>query len=233
MRYTKEEIDEIKRSHDLGAYIQGRGVRLRTTGKMQVGHCPFHPDKNPSFNVDRPKQLFHCFGCGAAGDIFNFIMKFDGSSFLEAVARLAPPKPIKIPEAGRLKNPILFSQVLERYHRSFCESATAQGYISSRGIDPELAKSYKVGFADGTLQQKVSPESNEWKILKEIGIITPEGAERFADCVVFPLTAFNQYPVGLYGRSIGKDQHMYLPGGRRGLFNWNAASRSGRSAPGN
>jgi DNA primase catalytic core len=230
-KIPQEVIDEIKRSHDLVNYIRPHVKRLRKTGKVWSCLCPFHPDTKNSFFIDPAKQLWNCLGAcsangkGSGGDIIAFAMKYHGWSFRETVERLSPPKPITLPETSRLKNPVLFSQVIERYHRSFLESRTAQEYIASRGLDPVLAKQYKAGYVDGSLLEAVAKDSNEWKILQEIGIITDAGNEMFRTCVVFPLTAFNSIPVNLYGRPVAKDNnlHMYLPGPRRGLFNWQQA----------
>ncbi|HEY4492365.1 MAG TPA: CHC2 zinc finger domain-containing protein, partial [Acidobacteriota bacterium] len=204
MKIDQSVIDEIKGSVDIVDYIGAR-IQLKKNGKDWWGLCPFHPDTKPSFVVSRTKQLFNCLGACAGngeasgGDVITFVMKYESCTFPEAIAKLRPLPPVQVPQQSRIKTPALLSQALERYHRSFLESVSAQEYISSRGLDPALLKQYKTGYADGALLDAVSKESAEWKLLKEIGIITPLGAEHFAGCVVFPLTAFNQYAVGAYG----------------------------------
>lgn len=229
MKIDQGVIDEIKASIDIVDYIGAR-VKLRKNGRDNfTGLCPFHKDTNDSFIVSRIKQLWNCLGACSAngngksgGDIISFVMKHEGCSFPDAIRKLRPDLDAK-PETPR-KSSQLLSHVIEAYHRSFLESRTAQEYISSRGIDPALAKQYRAGYVDGSLLEKVSCESADWKALQDIGVITKAGNELMRTCVTFPMTAFNQIPVGLYGRATTKHLHLYLTGTpRRGLFNWNVA----------
>jgi DNA primase len=230
MKIPQETIDSIKTNSDLVSCIR-QYVKLDKTGKVYTGLCPFHPDTKRSLFVDPAKQLWNCLGACSAngsgkssgGDILSFVMKYHGVTFREAVQRLAPPKPITISQDVRCKAPAILSLVIDAYCRSYQESRTAQEYISSRGLDPALAKQYKAGYVDGSLLDRVSRDSADWKLLQEIGIITEHGNEHFRTCVVFPLTAFNQFTVNVYGRAVSTDQHLYLPGPRRGLFNWTVA----------
>lgn len=231
MRVEQSAIDEIKRKYDLVAYIRQAGVILTKTGKVYAGLCPFHADKNRSLFVDPAKQLWNCLGAcsanggskGSGGDILSFAMKRNDWGFREAVERLLPPGPIEVSKDTRRKVPAILSLVIDAYHRSYLESRSAQEYISTRGIDPVVAKQYKAGYVDGSLLERVARDSDDWRLLQEIGIITEHGNELFRTCVVFPLTAFNSFPVNLYGRATTKDLHLYLPGPRRGLFNWQQA----------
>src|SRR5262245_21009254 len=93
MQVSKEGIERIKAASDLTAVIAERGVELKRKGRTLVARCPFHsPDKTPSFTVTPSKGLYHCFGCGAAGDVIGFVTKHDKLSFggaLEVLARRA------------------------------------------------------------------------------------------------------------------------------------------------
>ena len=228
MKIEQSVIDEIKTGSRLSAYIASKGIRLKKVGKGLAGKCPFHNDTKESLLINDQKGLWNCLGAcsaggngGSGGDIISFVMKYESCSFPEAVGKLRPDL-IKT-DATVPKRSGILARVIEIYHQSFLESRTAQEYISSRGIDPQLAKQYRAGYVDGSLLEKVLRESSDWKILQDIGIITDAGNELMRTCVTFPLTAFNQAPVGLYGRATGKDLHLYLPGPRRGLFNWNTA----------
>jgi DNA primase len=93
-RIPDEEIDRIKRGTDLAALVRSRGVELHKHGSRDlVGKCPFHPDTEPSFVVSPAKGLFHCLGCGAAGNAIQFVEKFDGVSFRHAFELLAAGAP--------------------------------------------------------------------------------------------------------------------------------------------
>ena len=92
MQVTKEGIERIKAANELGAVVAERGIELKRKGRQLVGRCPFHKEKTASFNVSSAKGLFHCFGCGASGDVIGFVTKHDEVSFggaLEALARRA------------------------------------------------------------------------------------------------------------------------------------------------
>lgn len=230
MRIEQPAIDDIKASRDLVAYIR-QYTKLDKTGKVYAGRCPFHNDTKRSLFVDPLKQLWNCLGAcsangkGSGGDIISFAMKYHNWTFPQAIKQLSPQAPIAVTTDTRRKIPAILSQVIEAYHCSFLESRTAQEYISSRGLDPQLAKQYKAGYVDGSLLERVSRDSADWKLLQEVGIITDAGNELMRTCVVFPLTAFNSFPVNLYGRPANNKNkmHLYLPGPRRGLFNWQHA----------
>ncbi|MGH9389809.1 MAG: CHC2 zinc finger domain-containing protein, partial [Vicinamibacteria bacterium] len=92
MQVTKEGIERIKSANELSAVVAERGIELKRKGRQLVAACPFHKEKTASFNVSSSKGLFHCFGCGAAGDVIGFVTKHDKVSFgsaLEALARRA------------------------------------------------------------------------------------------------------------------------------------------------
>src|SRR5512134_1730084 len=89
MQVTKEGIERIKSANDLAAIVAERGVELKRKGRQLVGSCPFHQEKTASFNVSSAKGLFHCFGCGASGDVIGFVTKHDKVSFGRALETLA------------------------------------------------------------------------------------------------------------------------------------------------
>ena len=89
MRIEKERIEAVKRGVDLVALVQSKGIELKKNGKGWFGLCPFHEDKNPSLSVTPDKNLWRCFGCGAAGDAIRFVELFDKIPFPEAVDQLS------------------------------------------------------------------------------------------------------------------------------------------------
>src|SRR3990172_12837765 len=92
MKIAKEEIEAIKKAHDLRAVVEAYGIKLKKKGANYVGLCPFHKEKTPSFTVNPKTNLYHCFGCNAGGDVIGFICKKDGVSFREAVDKLRGQK---------------------------------------------------------------------------------------------------------------------------------------------
>jgi DNA primase len=89
MRVSRTGIEEIKRRNDLAEVVSEHGIELKKRGRSYFGLCPFHEEKTGSFSVSREAGLFHCFGCGAGGDVIGFVVKFQQISFREALERLA------------------------------------------------------------------------------------------------------------------------------------------------
>jgi len=252
MRISKDEIESIKQSHDLRAVIESYGVTLKKKGANYVGICPFHKEKTPSFTVNPKTNLYHCFGCNAGGDVIGFICKMDKISFRETVERLGrqhiadskqgKAKDNKINEynikpATRNREPAssinrthLLNRVVSFYHQSFCEDRRALQYLSSRGItDNNIFADFTIGFSNGTLLNTIPEEGDIREALKDIGILNERGHEMFYNCVIFPIFDENKDCVNLYGRRIEVNSeltHLYLPGPRRGVWNFQAAKRS-------
>lgn len=250
MHVTKEGIDRLKAANPLEAVLADRGIELKKKGRVLVARCPFHEEKTASFTVTPAKGLYHCFGCGARGDVFGFITKRDKVGFPRAMEVLARRAGLDLEELMN-ERPIvngtnghghevpqietaavdssttrrLLASVVEHYHRTFCERADAQEYLKARGlVDAELLRSWKVGYADGSLLKTI-PKSGEVRDgLITLGVITAEGRELMGGCVVFPLPdPLSAAWINLYGRGVRTDRHCYLPGPLRGVFNFQAA----------
>jgi DNA primase len=99
--YTRTQLDAIKRETDLVAVVREQGIALRRRGRTYFGLCPFHAERTPSFGVSRNAGLFHCFGCGAGGDVIRFVERTQHVSFPEAVRRLAQRAGLPIDEDGQ------------------------------------------------------------------------------------------------------------------------------------
>ena len=97
MYYSDEVIEEVRSKNDIVDVISGY-VRLQKKGSSYFGLCPFHNEKSPSFSVSRQKQMYYCFGCGAGGNVFTFLMEYENYSFVEALKYLADRGGVKLPE---------------------------------------------------------------------------------------------------------------------------------------
>ena len=97
MFYTDDTIEEVRSRNDVVDLI-GNYIKLTKKGSSYFGLCPFHNEKSPSFSVSRDKQMYYCFGCGAGGNVFTFIMEYENYTFMEAVKYLAERAGIKLPE---------------------------------------------------------------------------------------------------------------------------------------
>ena len=97
MYYPDELVEEIRAKNDIVDVISGY-VRLKKQGSNYFGLCPFHNEKSPSFSVSQNKQMYHCFGCGAGGNVFTFIMEYENFTFPEAIKYLAQRAGVALPE---------------------------------------------------------------------------------------------------------------------------------------
>jgi len=259
MQVTKEGIERIKSANELSAVIAERGIEVKKKGRVLVARCPFHEEKTPSFTITPAKGLYHCFGCGAAGDVIGFVTKYDRLSFgvaLNTLARRAGLDVSKLMEERprvSQKTPLqaltppvnhrpaaegaplqgapptaVLPQVVEHYHRTFCEREDAQGYLIKRGItDTDLIQALKIGYADGSLLKTTPPDGEVRQQLVALGVITPEGRELLGGCIVVPIPdPITGQWTNLYGRGVRTPRHCYLPGPLHGVLNFQAARLS-------
>lgn len=229
-RIPDAEIDRLKRETDLAALVRSRGVELVKHGsKDLIGKCPFHDDRDPSFVVSPDKGLFHCLGCGAAGNSIQFVEKFDGVSFRHAFEILAegrgfaaaPTEPLKKATVQRLDTPFdantedaaLMAQVVDYYHERLMKTPAAVDYLRGRGLwNEEASERFRLGFADRTLGLRL-PDKNRKEgeairtRLQKLGLFRESGHEHFTGSVVVPIFAAEvsdhaKRVAGMYGRKI-------------------------------
>lgn len=221
MLIDKAEIERVKRSHDLASFIRSRGIALKKKGKQFVGLCAFHDDHEPSFIVDPQKQLWNCLGaCHEGGDIYRFVMKADAVDFREAHRRLGGQETQAQPAMQAMPEDLEWlERATAHYEKRMRETPTAQDYLRTRGIRaPEFAATFRIGYADGTLLEMLSAEGKQ--ALQRVGVLNKDEREMMRGCVIFPLvSAESGRVVNLYGRHTERQQHLYLPGARRGIFN--------------
>jgi DNA primase len=200
---SANQIEEVRTRADIVEVI-GAHVRLRKAGRNFIGLCPFHGEKTPSFTVSREKGFFHCFGCGAGGTVFNFLMKIDGASFPEAVRSLAGRYGITIaedarrdPRAAGEREAMLAAAELaaEFFARVLWEDRAAEPareYLKRRAIDTQTAKAFKLGYAPGAGTSLVATLHKRGLIAAgtRIGVIKGAGsaaADMFRARLMFPI----------------------------------------------
>jgi DNA primase len=161
-RFTENEIDEVRSRADIAEVI-GAHVRLRRAGRNFIGLCPFHNEKTPSFTVNLERGFFHCFGCGAGGTVFDFLMKIEGLTFPEALQSLASRYGIPLPErrtdtgdgrgARNSERASMFAvnQVAAEFYANVLANTSdgevARDYLKTRGVASETARAFMLGFA--------------------------------------------------------------------------------------
>ena len=233
----RQELDDLKARIDLLALVEASGLELKRVGTNWFCRCPFHEDREASLSVNPEARLWNCFACDAGGDCFRWCQLRENLDFAGAVefarrfATLSLPEPApttrEIPERSAL-----LTRVMERYVRSFKESTEAQMYLASRGLSSrELWDVFRVGYADGSLLKSLPSAGPVRDQLTALGILRADGKEHFYGCLVVPLDHPDDGLVGFYGRRLAPDAkvpHLYLPGPKRGVLQWQALKRGGR-----
>ena len=244
-RISPEELEALKSRTDLVVLVEQRGVALSKKGQDLVGRCPFHEDGTPSLVVTPSKNLWHCFGCGAGGDVVQWVMKAQGVSFRHAVellregasssssvstAKVSTTRTLPAPVSLDADDTALLSQVADYYHRCLLSEPQALSYlVEKRGISREAIAHFKLGFSNRTLGLRL-PMKNRAdgerirSRLQALGVLRDTGHEHLRGRVTVPLLDEGGAIVGLYGRLVtasktGAPSHLYLPGPHRGVFN--------------
>ena len=217
-------IEEIKRRLSLADLIETY-ISLKKSGKNFIGLCPFHDDKNPSLHVSEEKGLYHCFSCGAGGDVFGFLMDYNRISFKEAVQELASKLNIEINEGSGRKvqkssNRSLQLRVnrsaLNFFHDNLLKSKSSQAardYLAGRGVNINLAKEFKIGYAVNSwegLLKYFNSKKVPLNVALDLGLINKNKEKQsffdtFRNRIIFPIIDVNGDVIGFGGRVVNKD----------------------------
>ena len=236
MTFPPQFLDEIRARVPLESVI-GKRVRLVRRGRESLGLCPFHKEKTPSFTVNEDKGFFHCFGCGAHGDVIGFLMRDEGLSFPEAVERLAADAGLQLPardprsEARERERHSLYG-VLEAAAAWFewelvgPRGAAARRYLDMRGVDEETRATFRLGFAPDSrtaLRTKLEGDGVTEAMMLDAGlVIAPDDGrapyDRFRGRVIFPICDRRGRVVAFGGRALGDGQPKYLNSPETPLF---------------
>ncbi len=228
-RLSDEIIEEIREHNDIVELIS-EYVPLKKQGKNYAGLCPFHEEKKPSFSVSPQRQIFHCFGCGAGGNIFKFLMEYQKMSFPDAVRFLAERANITLPASERSGGdqsqyePLYMANHLAAAHyyqqlQENVDAEKARRYLAERGFSDRIVELFRLGYAppgwDGLINRArrrgISPET-----LSRAGLVLKreygEGYyDRFRDRLIFPITNLSGKFIGFGGRVLeDTDEVKYI-----------------------
>jgi len=225
-RIPREFIDELLARLDVVEVIDRR-VPLKKAGKDFKACCPFHNEKTPSFTVSRPKQFYHCFGCGVSGTAITFLMEFEHLSFPEAVEELAGEAGLEVPDTGPARsgdNPTLpLLEILgeaSRYYkdqlRSHSDASTTIAYLKQRGLTGDIAAQFDLGYAPTGWDNLSSTAGNEEKLdlMVKAGLISKRESgghyDRFRARVIFPIHDNKGRVIAFGGRLLDEGEPKYL-----------------------
>jgi len=227
MAFSPQFLDEIRARLTLSDVVSRR-VKLQLRGREHTGLCPFHNEKSPSFTVSNDKAFYHCFGCGAHGDVIGYLMQAEGISFPEAVERLAAEAGLEVPvsspeERAQAQRRAGLLEVMEaacaHYEKTLRAPAgrAALAYLKGRGLSDETIRRFRLGFAPpgNTIKTAIMSEAMPESLLAEGGLIRIPDDGRppydfFRDRVLFPISDARGRIIAFGGRTLGDGEPKYL-----------------------
>lgn len=229
MRYSDDIIEEVRVKNDIVDVIS-QYVKLQRKGSSYFGLCPFHNEKTPSFSVSPAKQMYYCFGCGAGGNVFTFIMEYENFSFGEALKFLADRAGVELPqieyskeaqEQANQRNSLLEIQKAVAsyfyYNLRRENGKTAYQYLKSRGLSDETMQKFGLGYSDkysDDLYQYLKKKGYSDELLLESGLFHIDERrgiyDKFWNRVIFPIMDVNNRVIGFGGRVMGDGMPKYL-----------------------
>lgn len=221
---------ETLRSRLSIATIVGEKVKLTRKGREFIGLCPFHHEKTPSFTVNEEKEFYHCFGCGAHGDIVRFLMEAHNYAFLEAVTELSTRAGLSLPKESLnhsdepqedltpLRNALQEASLWFQKNLSLAKYGEALRYTERRGLHPETLKAFKLGFApeaNHALEKHLKEKGFTEEVLLKAGLLVQGDParppyERFRKRLMFPICDIQGRVIAFGGRLLGPGEPKYL-----------------------
>jgi DNA primase len=237
MAFPPAFLDELK-SRLVLSDIVGRRVKLRKGPRGEYpGLCPFHNEKTPSFTVSDDKAFYHCFGCGAHGSVFDFVMNTENLQFPETVEQLAGVAGMEVPQlspaaAEAARRSATLHEVMDKAATWYADQlksnggTSARGYLEKRGVSPAAVTDFRLGFApNGRTMLKdalLAREVSEAQLIETGLVVKPEdgGAtfDRFRNRLMFPILDSRGRVVAFGGRALGDARAKYLNSPETGLF---------------
>ena len=229
MRYSDDIIEEVRMKNDIVDVIS-QYVKLTRKGSSYFGLCPFHNEKTPSFSVTPSKQMYYCFGCGAGGNVYNFIMEYENYSFGEALSHLADRAGVELPKieysrearekAEQRANLLEINKLAAQYFYYQLRregGKTAYGYLTGRGLSEETIRKFGLGYSDkysDDLYKYLKGKGYSDELLRESGLFNVDERrgmyDKFWNRVIFPIMDVNNRVIGFGGRVMGDGKPKYL-----------------------
>lgn len=229
MYYSDEVIEEVRSKNDIVDIISGY-VRLQKKGSSYFGLCPFHNEKSPSFSVSRTKQMYYCFGCGAGGNVFTFLMEYENYSFVEALRYLADRAGVKLPEQEYSKEAkeradtkailLEINKLAAQYY--YVQLKKEQGshalsYPKNRELSDDTIRAFGLGYSNkysNDLYQYLRSKGYQSEMLLKAGLVSMDERQgvydKFWNRVMFPIMDVNSRVIGFGGRVMGDGKPKYL-----------------------
>lgn len=229
MYYPDEVVEEVRLKNDIVDVVSGY-VKLQKKGSSYFGLCPFHNEKSPSFSVSRDKQMYYCFGCGAGGNVFTFIMEYENYSFVEALKFLAERAGVELPEQEYSKEAkrradekavlLEINKLAAKYYYAqlkALQGKTAYEYLKGRQLGDDTITAFGLGYSNkysDDLYRYLKTKGYTDDILFKAGLISFDERhgpyDKFWNRVMFPIMDANNRVIGFGGRVMGDAKPKYL-----------------------
>ena len=229
MYYPEEIVEEVRSKNDIVDIISGY-VRLNKKGSSYFGLCPFHNEKTGSFSVSQSKQMYYCFGCGAAGNVYTFLMKYENDTFVEAIQKLADRAGVKLPEvelseeqkkqAGQKAQLLEINKEAANYFYVLLRQQRGQKgmeYIRKRQLSEDTMKHFALGYSDvyaDDLVKYLRSKGYKDDMIIMAGLASRDELrgthDKFWNRVMFPIQDANHRVIGFGGRVMGEGEPKYL-----------------------
>ncbi|MBS5195748.1 MAG: DNA primase [Clostridiales bacterium] len=229
MRYSDDVIEEVRTKNDI-VDVVSQYVKLTRKGSSYFGLCPFHNEKTPSFSVTPAKQMYYCFGCGAGGNVFNFIMEYENYTFGEALSHLAQRAGVELPKIEysreakeKAERKALLLEINKKAAQYFYYQLRREGgkaayqYLTGRGLSEETIKKFGLGYSDkysDDLYKYMKAKGYSDELLRESGLFNADERrgmyDKFWNRVIFPIMDVNNRVIGFGGRVMGDGKPKYL-----------------------
>ncbi len=241
-RISEDKIEEIRQASDVVDVISDY-VQLKKQGRNYFGLCPFHGESTPSFSVSADKQIYHCFGCGAGGNVFSFLMEIEGYSFQEAAVKLADKVHIDLglelttsghnqqSRSPELQQMFDAHNLLSKFYHHLLvntkEGQHALEYLLKRGFTLKSIEKFQIGYALDSwdfVYKYLSKKDFQPSIMEQAGLIIQREQDesyfdRFRDRIMFPIMDQNGNTIAFSGRALGAGEPKYLNSPETPIFN--------------
>ena len=228
---SDDKINQIVQSSNIVDII-GEYVDLKRSGSSFKGLCPFHNEKTPSFTVDDKKQLFHCFGCGAGGDVVSFIMQKEGLNYPQSLEFLANKAGISIdytenPKVNKRNNELyeINKDIMMFYYKNLLTDRKAQTYLKQRGLSSKIVNTFMLGYAKDSwndLYDYIRSKNYKEEDIEELGLIKKSSKgnyyDKYRDRIIFPIINHYGKVIGFGGRAVSGQMPKYLNSPESSVF---------------
>ena len=231
MMIPDESVREVRERAPI-LEVVSQYITLKKSGANHQGCCPFHGEKSPSFNVNPARGIFHCFGCGAGGNVVTFVMKMEGLNFPQAIKHLAKQVGVEIPErelSTQEKRKLdekeqfyLITEIAAAFYRRTLESAeegaSGRSYLAQRGVDDQTAATYRLGFAPAgwdSLAKHLQKKGVELAKAEKLGLLRKKERkggyyDTFRNRLLFTISDQQSRPIGFGGRVMDDSLPKYI-----------------------